>query len=199
MDKEIEGSLKPQTRLMSVVEKMKGVKKEHWSVHVRRRKDDDKFDHMIKFRHVLVGPASHLEIVVGWDITFTVAGFGVQAYPSKALPEISLLQVRRPSPLLSVPKAVDGGHGSGEDGPPIEEAVAEGLRQLQVGGAIKQVPTAAEFIDPGSELVEDILEELEIVKSLAEAHNPARDENSGDEEETEPHISNYEALKHCIL
>ncbi|KAG9243187.1 hypothetical protein BJ878DRAFT_481338 [Calycina marina] len=77
----------------------------------------------------------------------------------------------------------------------VEGTVAEGLRQLQVG-AIKQVPTAAEVIDPGSELVEDILEELEIVRSIAETHNPAWDEGSGDEKEPEPHISKCEALQH---
>ncbi|KAG9243039.1 hypothetical protein BJ878DRAFT_543676 [Calycina marina] len=74
----------------------------------------------------------------------------------------------------------------------VEETVAEGLRRAQLG-AIEQVPTAAEVINPGNELVEDILEELEIVRSIAEAHNPALDEDSGDEEELEPPISNYEA------
>ncbi|KAG9240574.1 hypothetical protein BJ878DRAFT_483724 [Calycina marina] len=74
--------------------------------------------------------------------------------------------------------------------------MAEGLRQLQVGGAIEQVPTATEFINPGSELVEDMLEKPEIVKSIAEAHNPARDEDFGDEGKPETPTSIYEALQH---
>ncbi|KAG9245690.1 hypothetical protein BJ878DRAFT_541034 [Calycina marina] len=76
----------------------------------------------------------------------------------------------------------------------VNETVAEGLRRLQVG-AIEQVPTEAKFINPGSELVEDILEELDIVRFIAEAHNQAQDEDSGDEEEPVPLISNYEALQ----
>ncbi|KAG9245064.1 hypothetical protein BJ878DRAFT_479582 [Calycina marina] len=78
----------------------------------------------------------------------------------------------------------------------VEETMVEGLGSLQVGGAIGQVTAAAEFINPGSELVEGILEELETVRSIAEAHNPARDEDSGDEEEPEPPTPNYEALQH---
>ncbi|KAG9240700.1 hypothetical protein BJ878DRAFT_560117 [Calycina marina] len=74
--------------------------------------------------------------------------------------------------------------------------MAEELRRLQVGGTIEQVPTAAEFINPGSELVEELPEELEIVRSIAEARNPARDGGSGNEEELEHPISNYEALQH---
>ncbi|KAG9245294.1 hypothetical protein BJ878DRAFT_566832 [Calycina marina] len=78
----------------------------------------------------------------------------------------------------------------------VEDIVVEGLRRLEVGRAIEQVATAAEFMDPGGELAEDILEELEIVRSIAEAHNPARDEDSSHDEEPEPPISNYEALQH---
>ncbi|KAG9244829.1 hypothetical protein BJ878DRAFT_541910 [Calycina marina] len=78
----------------------------------------------------------------------------------------------------------------------VEETVAEGLRRLQVGGAIEQMPTAAVFINPRSELVESILGELEILRSIAEAHDPACDDDSGDEEEPEPPISNGEALQH---
>ncbi|KAG9245649.1 hypothetical protein BJ878DRAFT_541089 [Calycina marina] len=63
-------------------------------------------------------------------------------------------------------------------------------------GAIEQVPTTAGFTNPGSELMTDIIEELEIVESIAEAHNPALNGDSGDEEEHEPPISNCEALQH---
>ncbi|KAG9243418.1 hypothetical protein BJ878DRAFT_481125 [Calycina marina] len=55
----------------------------------------------------------------------------------------------------------------------VEETVAKEQRRLQVGEAIEQVPTAAEFIDPGSEPVEDILKKPEIVRSIAGAHDPA--------------------------
>ncbi|KAG9242583.1 hypothetical protein BJ878DRAFT_481900 [Calycina marina] len=72
----------------------------------------------------------------------------------------------------------------------------ERLGRLEVGGGIEQVPTAAEFINHGSELGEEIVEELGIVRYIAEAHNPAREEDSGDEEEPEPPLSNYGALQH---
>ncbi|KAG9242063.1 hypothetical protein BJ878DRAFT_569631 [Calycina marina] len=76
----------------------------------------------------------------------------------------------------------------------VEETVAEGLRRLQVEGAIEQVHIAAQFTNAGSMLVEETLWEQEIVRYTAEAHNPAREDDSGDEEEPKHPISTCGAL-----